>query len=238
MTEEVILSSIEAPQVENITSAEIAQPEAVIEAPEEKLVPQSKVNELVGKYKRDARYEAQQAYERGRQESAAEYETRINQAPARAHDEVRNEIRQAIADEFEQKRNNEYRDTFVREFQGKLNDGYARYTDFEEVVGSLELDKCIPLVQLANSADNTADVLYELGKDENAAKYATLAVLANTNPRKAAIQMKQFSESIKGNKSAAAAPKISPPLSQVKGSTVGTGSGKNTLADYKKKYRG
>ena len=90
---------------------------------------------------------------------------------------------------------------------------------------------------LAEHLDNSADVLYEFGKDR--LKMAQLEQLSYMSPKDAIVQAKRMAESIKDNASANRYRVPNAPLSQQRPSSVGTDSGGVlSMKDLKAKYRG
>ncbi len=124
----------------------------------------------------------------------------------------------------------------VSEFVQKLSTGKDKYADFEQVTGEMDLANFPNVVSLANGVDNTADVMYELGKDR--VKMASLQMLAERSPRDAFTQMQRLATSIKDNQAATKVRSPNEPLSQLRPSNIGTDNGDMSVSDYRKKYRG
>ena len=98
---------------------------------------------------------------------------------------------------------------------------------------SLELSTIPEVVQLANTVDNTADVMYELGKNPH--KVASLLTLTRYgNVKLAYAETKKLSDSIKQNQNALQQPVPPEPLSQLKPSNVGTDNGVLTVRELRK----
>ena len=74
----------------------------------------------------------------------------------------------------------------AQQFLGKLTAAKDKYPDFEETIANLEVHKFPEVVQLANNYDNTADIMYELGK--NPSKAVILKQLAQLNPKMGALR--------------------------------------------------
>lgn len=123
----------------------------------------------------------------------------------------------------------------VNGFFTKLSTGKEKYEDFDKVTGDVDYG-CFPnVVQLLNHLDNTADIMYELGKDRS--KLAVLEQLCHMSPRDAAIQAQRLSQSIKDNENARKIKYPNEPLSQMRPSNTGTDNGVLTVRDYKAKYK-
>jgi hypothetical protein len=124
----------------------------------------------------------------------------------------------------------------VTSFEGKLSAGSKKYEDFDQTVRSTRFDRFPNVIQLANMVDNTEDVVYELSK--NKTKLAGLENLANLSAEDAIEEIKALSKSIKDNERASKQRVPNEPLSQMKPSSTGTGTGEWSVKDAKRKYRG
>lgn len=124
----------------------------------------------------------------------------------------------------------------VNEYNTKLAAGKDSYSDFDQVMSDFNHPAYNNVVYGASQLSNTADVMYELAN--NPAKAAQLELLGKTDPKGFNVAMKKLSDSIAANKSAKDVASIKEPLSQMKPSVVGAESGKKTIADYKKMFRG
>lgn len=143
----------------------------------------------------------------------------------------------------EEARNNYTRQTqeqeaqsIASEFFNKLATGKERFADFDDVMDGVDYAKFPNAVQLATKyADNTADVMYELGKDR--IKMAALEQLSRISPQDAIKQVQRFSAALKANETAKNTRFPREPLSQVRPTNTGTDNGNMSVADYRKKYR-
>lgn len=199
--------------------------------PAEKLLRQSEVNDLVGSAKHTS-------YEKGKQDALAELQKQqnvntsvqqptVNQQAVNQPMQLTPEQERKLADQAYQRLQN---DQLVNQFAVKMTHGQQKYSDFEKVVTPLQMQNIPHVVQLANGFENTADIMYDLGK--NPSKVSNLMVLAQINPQLARDEMQRLSDSIKKNETALANQKdVREPLSQVKSSNVGAGSGKVTSAE-------
>lgn len=84
---------------------------------------------------------------------------------------------------------------------------------------------------LANNFDNTADIMYELGK--NPSKAVILKQLAQLNPKMGVLEIQRLSDSIKQNQNARQVPSAQPALSQLTPSLTKTDNGPVTVSDYR-----
>ena len=139
--------------------------------------------------------------------------------------------------EEEQQRQREQIEKEVNEvaeqFYGKMSQGNDLYEDFEDMTKDFDAAAFPQLVYLANQADNTAAIIYELQK--NPAKLAQLAVLVERSPAMARNEIGKLSNSIKNNLDAKNNLQESPdPLNRLKPSTQpGADSGMKTVRDFK-----
>ena len=218
---------------ESVT-AEAASQETATAAPEtptEKLLKQSDVNKIVGGAKLDA-------YEKGKRETLAEIERQklaATQAEATTSQtlagvpQTKEEFDKAVDERAAQRAQQAQAERVAEQFVGKMQQGIEKYQDFETVVTKLDIPN-LPgqIIDWANSMDNTADIMYELGK--NPGKFANVLTLSVTSPRLAYDEFNRLSSSIKQNQEAQKknAGNVNEPLDQVKSSTNGTDSGKVT----------
>lgn len=224
------------------SSAPVASsPASATAAPEqtqaEKLVSQSVVDKAV-----------KHAYERGRNsalENKQIEQAQQAQAPQQAYAQQENVSNAASAlglggmpqvspEQVQQMIQQQmHTNQIVGQFKQKLDAGYVNYPDFEEVVAPLNLPKMPVMVELTNLVDNTADVMYELGK--NPTKVGHIMTLVNINPQLAISEIKKLSASIAQNRAAVANQQSIPdPLSQISSSPTSSDSGNLTIRDYKK----
>lgn len=213
---------------------DLAMVEAQAEPAQEKMIPASKVTQMI-------QSERIKALEKGRREASF-----LNQAPQTAEsppmsgDEMRNlvaEETRRVQEQLYQQQVKEAADResqrIVGEFRSKLAAGKDKYADFDEVIDESSLPSIAYIAQLANEVDNTADVMYEVMK--NPSKIASLMVLGQTNPALAKRQMKQLSESIKSNEKALSQKAPAQPLSHLRPSNVSSDNGSpSSVSDFKR----
>jgi len=206
---------------------------------QEKMLSQSEVNEIVGRAKRAAH---QKGYERATKESVQSHTASEPNIPNHTQSQSsfggmaqtnEADIRRLINEESQRAAFQAQADRVAREFVGKMTDNSVkeRYPDFDEVVGAVDLTRMPHVVDLANTFENTADIMYELAK--NPSKLAAIQIL-NDQPGLAKRSMKQLSDSIRKNNEAANQKTPNAPLSQIRSSTTGSDNGSMTVRDYKK----
>lgn len=208
----------------------------------ERMFTQAEVSKIAAK-------EAREAAERARRNTLAEMEAKTTQNYAQTQqtqqmqqmggmtqmspDQIKQMIAEAAQSHVAEQAKLMTAHKIFNEFTSKMKGGTEKYPDFDQTVSELRLDKNPKLVMLANGADNTADVMYDLGKNPH--KVGTLLALAS-NPNTehlAMVELQRLSKSIKDNEAAKAIPEANDPLSQLKPSTLGTDSGKMTVKDYR-----
>lgn len=199
--------------------------------PEEKVLKQSEVNELVGRIKREA-------FEKGKQEALAASQAQPPQGQSMGgmSQITDDHIRGLISEEAQKQAQLAGVQQTISNFVQQMDAGKGKYSDFDETVAKLGNLQNIPhIVKMAADTGSAEDVMYELGR--NPGKVASLTTLAYINPHLAESEMKRLVESIKTNQQAAKEPSAKEPLSQVRPSTVGTDSGSPSVKDLRRKYR-
>lgn len=125
----------------------------------------------------------------------------------------------------------------VQNFYSKVQQGREKYQDFDKVTGQIEFAAFPNVVQLlADHLDNSADVMYELGKDLG--KMEILESMAIRSPKAAILQAQRLAESLKANEQAANVKHPREPLSQLRPSNTGMDGGVLSVGDFRKKYKG
>lgn len=194
--------------------------------PHEKMLTQEEVNKLVGRVRSEG-------YEKGRKDASAELQGSQMNNPQISEDKLREMMREEAARVQEEQIRQAMAQQLIGEFSTKMVAGKEKYPDFEEKVAALDLAKIPEIVQLANSIDNTADVMYELANKPY--KIANILGLLQRAPHLAISEMNNLSKSIKANEQATqqvSTPRE--PLSQIKPSTAGGADGKLSVKDFRK----
>lgn len=207
-------------------------PGSAPDAPQEKVLKQSEVNELVGRIKHEA-------YTKGLREAQlqATQQPMPNGAPASMGGMpqlTEEQVRQMISDEAQKQAHLTAAHNTLNNFVQQMGAGKGKYSDFDETVANLGDMKSIPhVVELAAGTGIAGDVMYELGK--NPGKVASLTTLAYINPHLAKVEMQKLADSIKKNQSESEAPDVKEPLSHLKPSTkVGADNGTRTVSDLRR----
>lgn len=220
---------VEKSSVENTQTPSSVAPIVQTEKPAEKMLRQSEVNELVGSIRKEA-------YEKGKREAAQLVTQSQSSSQVNTNSNVSDDkVRTLIQEEARRMANEQLANRTFQEFVQKIETAKSKYPDIEQTIADLELGSSPQVAQIvswANSLDNTAEVMYDIGKHPE--KYASVLMLSHTNPRKAVALLQSLSGSIKKNEDALKQQLPNEPLSQVKPSTTGADNGSMTVSDYKK----
>jgi hypothetical protein len=211
--------------------APMATPIQAQGVPEEKVLKQSEVDELVFRLKHEA-------YEKGKRDAHVQNPQSAlepaGQSMGGMPQVTEDHVRQMIADEAQKQTQMAGVQQTLSNFVDQMKAGKGKYSDFDETVAKLGNFQNIPhIVKMATDTGIAGDVIYELGR--NPGKVASLTTLAYINPQLAEHEMKKLVDSIKTNDQASKEPSVSEPLSQVKPSTVGTDNGSNSVRDLRRK---
>lgn len=216
---------------DNVTMEDLPNTEASIgtepAVPIEKTIPQSVVDNVVKQAKHHA-------YEQGKKvakEELAQQQVNTPVATQTSTSLTTEDVQNLIASHTAQQANEWQAQQIAQQFLGKLSLAKDKYPDFEETLTNLEVHKFPEVVQLANNFDNTADIMYELGK--NPSKAVILKQLAQLNPKMGVLEIQRLSDSIKQNQSAKQTPSAQPPLSQLTPSLTKATTGRLSLRELK-----
>ena len=187
------------------------------------MLSQSEVNRIIGKVRSDAE---QKAYERAKADANMSSSVGGQRIP------TQDEIQRMIDDAAERQAQQRQVDELVTSFTQKIRQGSSKYDDFDQVVSDLNLASNPHLVRWSNGLDNTADVLYDLGKYPE--KYASIMTLAASAPNLAVKKLQELSNSIKRNEEAKSVKKAAEPLDSLEPSVTGTDNGSLTVSDLRK----
>ena len=208
------------------------EPSQPVQAPAtEKLLPQEKVNQLVGEAK-------QRGYEKGR----AEFESQRQSVPQVGNQPQNpqmdeNYLRDFMAKELA-KRDDETRQQelmrqqesegrrILTELAGHRDAAEAKYPDFKEATQWMNLNdrKLSDVLVAINGVENAPDLIYDLAKNPDK------AALYNNAPDSAKpMLIRKWSESVKVNQQASGQRLPNAPLKQITPSNVGLDNGKQAL---------
>lgn len=214
----------------------------------ERTFKQSEVNDLIGR----AKYEAVERHKRDSSISAHQQPAHVPQGSYQPQNSNQSyltpdEVKRLAAEETQRLRNewiqeaqqNQHQQEAQRiagEFFSKIDAGKSKYEDFDSVMSEVNLGNIANTVALANSFENTADIMYELSK--NPAKIGNIEHLMTIDPKLAMAEMRRLSTAIKNNAEASNFRSPNEPLSQLRPTSAGAEkSGPLTAADYRRRYR-
>lgn len=222
-------------------------PQEVHEEIVEKMIPASRVEELIKKAKLKGRDAMQDELEALRAEnsqlkagngSMGGMPTPIDVEALKR--DVMQDFQRQLQEEQEGRAQEEMRreaERMAQEYHGKMKSGVEQYEDFNEIVADFNPASFPNLVYLANQAENTPAVIYELMK--NPTKLAMVTVLADRDPQAALNQIHKISASIKANEQAKAQEReVQAPIGRMQSSPTGRDSGEPSIADFKRMFRG
>ena len=236
-----LLNESEQGQVAESDNASVDAGSVSNDAPEqdsEPLVPQSKVNKLLGTKMREAEERAYRRFQEEQQQqqnvSAANSQQLAKKVDFSNMTEAdfSNLVIQASRQHSEVQK---YQD-FAASFGEKLKSASESDPDFQLLIDDLELTKVPKLAYIANDFDNTADVLADLAK--NPKNYTEIVSLLNVgNERMARKELKKLSDSIKQNVAAKTQKKAPDPLTQLKPSNLKAGGEPDKFTKLRSLYR-
>ena len=237
MTEEVALDKEVSPDPVDAADAESS----------EKMLPVSRVEELVKKAKLKGRDSMQAELDALKAENA---QLKNNGSmggvalptidPEAIKQQIMDDLRQQMQTANEQRAQEELNNEakkIAETYHNRMSAGKQDYEDFDDVMADFNPAAFPNLVYLASQVDNTPAVMYELMK--NPSKWATIAVLSERDPNAAQNMISKLSSSIKANQQAKASEQdVAPPLSRLSSSTSGQDTGERSIRDLKKMFRG
>ncbi|WP_342220248.1 hypothetical protein [Rickettsiella endosymbiont of Miltochrista miniata] len=216
---------------ENVTMENLPNTETNIGiesvVPVEKTIPQSVVDNVV----KQAKHHAYEQGKKAAKEELAQQQANIPAFTPTFAPLTTEDVQSMIANHTAQQANEWQAQQIAQQFLGKLSAAKDKYPDFEETLANLEVHKFPEVVQLANNFDNTADIMYELGR--NPSKAVILKQVAQLNPKMGALEIQRLSDSIKQNQSAKQIPSAQPPLSQLTPSITKATTGRLSLRELK-----
>lgn len=212
-----------------------------IAAQQEKMVPQSEVDKIVGARlarERERMMSEQQPMQMGgmpQQASQGEgfdfdsaFNQRIQAYEQQRMAEIEREQQKAQAEEI------------ARKYIESQERGKTLFDDYDTITQDVTPAAYPQVTIMASQYDNMPEILYELGG--NPRKLVDLHVMAITNPNQAKREMAKLAQSIRNNEQALAQNQKSPqPLTRLKSSAVaGQDTGKRTISDLRKdpRFRG
>ena len=224
---------------------EILQNETIeqVEAPSEKMLPQSQVDDIVGRRVAEAQARARQQAQQEHEGELQRMREEQNKAQAYGDGGSREADADAIYQQVQEKFNQEmqkkaFEDEISRvaqSYQQKVSAAKGGYSDFDEITANFDPTEFPQLVYLVANMENAGDIIYDISK--NPSKLATLNQLAKESPRFAQAELGKLSKSISDNKLAqqeAAGQQVDAPLGRLQPSQISGNNGKMGIRDFKK----
>jgi hypothetical protein len=215
-----------------------AEPRAQLE---EKMIPQSQVNSLIGSTKARAEAAARQKAEAEYQQKLEELQREKQMAESRGDDtrdidvdSLYQQFQERLNREMQERQLSEHMSEVVRNYHGQMASGKELYDDFEDVTKIFNPAEFPRIVYLTQKMDNAADIFYELSK--NPEKLGVINSLADSSPGAAQAALQKLSKSIATNKAALeqeAGGKTNAPLDRMQASTRTSGNGQMSVSDLK-----
>jgi ABC-type Fe3+-hydroxamate transport system substrate-binding protein len=211
------------------------------QAPAEKMLPQSKVDEIVKSVKHDTAQKIRAQYEGQAQQVNSNANVDVNEIKRVAAEAAQEESKKqydAILQQQRQEYATQQGARIAADFDANLEAVKDKYPDFDATVKSFPFGAFPNSVFVSTGFDNGGDIIVELAK--NPTKFDQLESLAHRDPSLNLMQkeMKRLSDSIRINEKAATVKTANPPLSQIQPSSIGSDNGTPSLVDLKKLYRG
>jgi hypothetical protein len=219
--------------------------------PMDDYIHKSEANKIIHERTKEVASKAEaRAYERAKAELAASQNSQNAEPTHNFNNSIggmqgfnEDKIRQMIAENTQQQLQNQLHEmqqmgawqNTAETFVNRIQAAKEKYPDLEQSLIDLGIAKHTDVVKIANSIENTADVMDHLRKNPEQL-FMLSAFVKSGEMEMAKFKMQQLSNSIKANTSASSSPSASQPLSQLKASTIGTDSGEMTQADWRKKF--
>lgn len=213
-----------------------------VEKPQEKMIPQSRVEQLLHERTKDVAAKSRaQALEDAKQlyqspSPVQQPQQSMGGMSQMSPDELSRMISESVQKNLEtertrhveaQKQQDAHR--IVSEFQNKI--AASDHPDLMKRLQDLGLGNIPHIVELANGMENTADIMHEL--EQNPAKIGNLTSLLYTHPQLAIREMQRLSHSIKANKDASNHQSANEPLDRMSASVTKTDNGQMSDADLR-----
>jgi hypothetical protein len=226
-----------------VSETEVPGGEVVEE--QEKMLPQSEVNRIVGRQKELAAQRATEKAEAEFQQRLSEMESQASNSMggiAPSQEDIRGQMQSMLQEELQKQQDAMAQQRYQQEMERVANDyhasmatGPSMFEDFEKVTSEFKPEAFPYAVYLASQAENTPSLMYEMIK--NPSKLLNIERLAEQDPDFAQRELMKLSNSIKENEKAkqdAQQQDTNSPLTRLTPNPVGTDNGAMTLRDLKK----
>lgn len=213
---------------------------------QEKMLPQSEVNKLVGRVKAEAEQKARRQAELEYQQQVESMNRSQTQEQVHGNQQIdANALYQQVRERLnrdEQEKEKGLQERHIQEefgraaqnYLSRVEKGHELYPDFKEVTKDFDPAEFPQLVYLVSGLENAADVVYELAK--NPSKLVTIDNLAQRSPRMAQSELQKLAASISVNSKAkqeAEGTNVNDPLDRLQPSRVSGSNGKLGIRDLR-----
>jgi hypothetical protein len=208
------------------------------------MVPQEKVNELIGQAKQKAR-------ESGYQQATQEWQSKMGAAPQPSAPGGldQNEISKLVAaqlNEHLQRQAQEQAEALIKqdikrvsdELKAKMDVANAKNPDFKSITNSVNFSAFQNALLLSNTVESDIwpEVMVELAR--NPEKLDRIDSLAQKDPQAALVAMNKLKQSVKVNLDAQQSQLPKAPSNSLKSSNVGVGKRPGSSADFHDLFKG
>lgn len=233
-----------------------AAPETSSNAPvqTEKMVPQSKVDEIVrhsnANVAQKARQQALEEFQRQMQSTVVPMQSSQTLGGIQPSPDIDGMVAQKVEQKFSELQNQisraqqeEYGNKLAADFNARLEATKANYADFDTVTQGVPFAKLPHTILTAMNFDNTGDIVYELSSNpqklsnmENLARFDAECARDGIQSNLAFREMQKMSEALRINKAAQNVKTPNSPLSQVQPSPTETDNGPKKTKDFRLMY--
>ena len=235
--------------IENVQETVSPQDDGVVVSETEEMFPRSVVSKIVERERQKAIEKIERKYMEQNQESQVAPEPThapvqqgqsvgLGGMPQLSKEDIERLISEHAPQALMQHVNQLKAEHTVETFVNKMQSAEQKYPGLQAKLGELDFDGIAPLIEMANSVDNTADVMKELV--DNPMKIGNLMALMYSQPKLARKAMMDLSSSIKVNQEAKNEEvQARDPMSSLKPTTkAGMDNSTMSVSDMRKFLRG
>lgn len=190
-------------------------------APQEQMLTQTQVNDIVKNAKA-------KAAEQARREAEQQYQSQIESLR-----QLNADMRQR-EEQFRQQQMEQHLQEVGKNFAAKVTAARGYYDDFDETMKNFDVDGFPQVIYLLGGMDNGAHILYDLAKNPN--KLTTIDNLAMKSPNMARAELAKIGQSIAANQQAMAQADeqtTNAPLDRLQSSRTTGPNGKKSISDLR-----
>lgn len=237
---------------DTVQTTEVPEAHSQVEASTERMVPQSKVDNIVHGIKAEAREKLERERAAWEQQLAMQSQVDSSTTPSAApelseveaeallkayiEEETTAAVQKAKEQEEKQRTDAQSKADAEKLEKKLLEEMYAaapEYENYETVVGRLNSAKLSGLIKEVGSLSDCGHLLYHLG--ENPTMVANLNNLLDLNPALARVELQNLASKVSKTRNVKSK-KVAEPLSPISASSLGTSNGLPDIRDIKAKY--